>query len=130
MGNYRRIYLSGGWYFFTVVTYQRQPILCEEKALQRLKQAFKYTQKDHPFKTHAIVILPDHLHCIWQLPDGDSNFSARWNKIKRYFSIGSSAFSNHRREKNIWQRRFWEHVLRDEKDLKRHLLQPSKAWLR
>lgn len=117
MSNYHRLFLKGGTYFFTVVTYKRQPILCEKHALERLKSAFHYVKKKHFFQIHGLVILPDHLHCIWQLPKDDDNYSLRWNMLKRYFSIGLDSCSNQRREKNIWQRRFWEHLIRDEANL-------------
>ncbi len=121
MSNYRRLYVEGGVYFFTVVTHQRRAILCEKKAILRLKAAFRYTMKKYPFNMPGLVVLPDHLHYIWQLPKEDDNFSIRWNMIKRYFSIGMSGDKNYRREKNIWQRRFWEHRIRDEEDLERCL---------
>jgi putative transposase len=121
MSNYRRAYIPGGTYCFTVVTHKRTPILCSEKAIQRLKTAFHYTQEKYPFKLEALVVMPDHLHCIWQLPQNDSDFSKRWNTLKRYFSLGIESDSNHRREKQVWQRRFWEHLVRDEKDLERCL---------
>jgi putative transposase len=121
MSEYRRAYQPGGFYFFTVVTHQRKPILCTEQSIARLRESFRYTMQKYPFEITAIVILPDHLHCIWQLPENDSDFSKRWNMIKRHFSMGISSNTNHRREKNIWQRRFWEHLIQDEKDLHRHL---------
>ena len=121
MSEYRRLFIKGGMYFFTLVTYQRQPILCEEPALIRLKSAFQYVKNKHHFRMHALVILPDHLHCIWQLPEDDDNFSIRWNMFKRYFSIGMPSTISHRREKIIWQRRFWEHLIRNEGDLNRCL---------
>jgi putative transposase len=121
MSNYRRAYIPGGTYFFTVVTYKRKPILCSPSAIQRLKDSFNYTKEKHPFSIEGLVILPDHIHCIWQLPEKDSDFSKRWNMIKRHFSLGMTKDTNHRREKNIWQRRFWEHAVRDEKDFQRCL---------
>ncbi len=121
MSDYRRFYVKGGVYFFTLVTYGRRSILCEEKALIRLKAAFRYAMKKHPFRIRGLVILPEHLHCIWELPEDDNDFSLRWNMIKRYFSIDMEGSINHRREKNIWQRRFWEHLIRDDEDLRRCL---------
>jgi len=117
----RRIYIAGACYFFTVVTYQRKPLLCTEYAVARLRSAFQLTMKKRPFSMPAIVILPDHLHCIWHLPDNDDDFSKRWAAIKHYFSIGMSSEINHRREKKIWQARFWDHIIRNEKDWQRHL---------
>src|ERR1700689_4508683 len=110
MSNYHRIYIGGGTYFFTLVTHERKPLLCAEQALTRLRSAFRYAMEKHPFSIEGIVILPDHLHCIWKLPEYDADFSKRWSLIKRHFSIGMDGHSNHRREKNIWQRRFWEHL--------------------
>lgn len=121
MSDYRRVYVDGGVYFFTLVTYERQPLLCTEQALARLKAAFRYTMKKCPFHINGLVVLPDHLHCIWELPEHDSDFSQRWNLFKRYFSIGMEGSLNERREKNICQRRFWEHFVRDECDFKRCL---------
>jgi putative transposase len=119
MSDYRRLYVKGGVYFFTLVTHERRPLLCEEKALVRLKAAFRYSIKKYPFRINGLVILPDHIHSIWQLPEHDHDFSIRWNMIKRYFSIGMTGDTNHRREKNIWQKRFWEHLIRDEEDFQR-----------
>jgi putative transposase len=67
------------------------------------------------------VILPDHLHCLWRLPEKEKNFSTRWRLIKRYFSMEINTAINHRKEKEVWQRRFWEHVIRDEDDWKNHM---------
>jgi putative transposase len=121
MSNYHRLYISGAMYFFTVVTYNRNPLLLTGTSLSRLRSAFKYTMEKHPFEIVGIVILPDHLHCIWQLPNGDSDFSLRWQTIKRYYSIAQPINPNHRGEKNIWQRRFWEHMIKNDEDLNKHL---------
>ncbi len=74
-----------------------------------------------PFQIDAIVILPDYIHCIWTLPENDSDFSTRWRLIKRDFSSRMSAPLSTRGEKKIWQRRFWEHLIRDESDLQSHM---------
>ena len=87
MSEYHRLFVKGGTYFFTVVTYNRRSLLCEEAALIRLKAAFRYVMDKHPYRMDGLVVLPDHLHCIWRLPENDSNFSIRWNMLKRYFSI-------------------------------------------
>jgi putative transposase len=121
MSDYRRLYIDGGIYFFTLVTNGRNPILCKPQALARIKAAFCYAREKYPFDITGLVILPDHLHCIWKLPHKDHDFSIRWNLIKRYFSIGMTGETNHRREKNIWQKRFWEHLIRDERDFCRCL---------
>ncbi len=125
---YRRSYQPGGCYFFTVVTHQRQPILTIDHNIDRLRAAFQREQEKCPFNIDAIVILPDHLHTVWTLPEGDCNYSGRWNQIKRYFSIGSigtrplnSRSRYQKREKAVWQRRFWEHAIRDEQDWRKHI---------
>lgn len=123
MPNYRRLYLEGGTCFFTVVTYGRRPLFADERTVLQLKQAFRHVKAQLPFIMEAIVILPDHLHAVWRLPPGDSNYSERWRRIKYRFSLQCESHSprSHRREKNVWQRRFWEHTLRDEEDYRRHL---------
>jgi putative transposase len=121
MSEYRRFYQPGGSYFFTVVTYNRMPILTVSENLSRLQQSFEHVMNHHDFTIEAMVVLPDHLHCIWQLPPGDSDFSTRWRLIKRFFSIKKDKQVTERGEKNIWQRRFWEHFLRDEEDWRRHM---------
>ena len=123
---YRRNYQPGGWYFFTVVTYQRQPILTQPENITRLRLVFKRVQRKRPFSIVAITILPDHLHTIWKLPDSDSDFSTRWSMIKHDFSAALRNKTNARplsskRERGIWQRRFWEHTLRNEYDLQMHV---------
>lgn len=121
MSDYRRLYQPGGSYFFTVVTHHRQKILSSPDHLLRLQSAFDRVKERLPFAMEAFVILPDHLHCIWNLPSGDSDFSTRWRLIKGYFSAGVRGSVNERCEKGIWQRRFWEHLLRDEEDWRRHM---------
>ncbi|MFH1140259.1 MAG: transposase, partial [Chloroflexota bacterium] len=118
MTDYRRAYLKGGTFFFTVVSYKRFPIFKEEPAIDLLRQCFRTTIATYPFRVDAIVILPDHLHTIWTLPDNDPDFSIRWKRIKTTFSrlyqgctAGDISESMRRKkEKGIWQRRFWEHV--------------------
>ncbi len=119
MSQYRRLYCPGCCYFFTVVTYQRRPLLVAN--ISRLREAFRYTKSKKPFIIDAIVVLPDHLHCLWQLPAGDLDFSGRWHQLKRYFSVGIDTPINDRQEKQVWQRRFWEHLIRDEEDWEKHL---------
>ncbi len=121
MSTYRRAYQSGGHYFFTVVTFERQRYLVEPDNIDRLRAAFRHVQRRHPFTIDAIVILPDHLHTIWRLPPGDSGFSLRWRLIKHYVARGIDVPVNRRGEKPIWQRRFWEHLLRDEEDWRNHM---------
>jgi putative transposase len=81
--NYRRHYVEGGSYFFTVVTYKRQAIFTDEPVRVALREAIRETRVTLPFKVEAWVLLPDHLHCIWTLPEKDNNFSLRWTKIKQ-----------------------------------------------
>ena len=139
MPNYRRYPASGGLYFFTVVTYDRQPILCTDDSRRMLREAIEETRRDHPFETVAWVLLPDHLHCIWKLPDGDGDFSTRWRLIKARFTrlyvagdprrvraqhapnVIPTDSHQRRLEHYVWQRRFWEHRIRDEGDLSRHI---------
>lgn len=94
-------------------------------ALARRIQAGK---RKYPFTIDAIVILPDHLHTLWQLPENDHDYSNRWSRIKRYFSTGCTlidptrpASREHKREQAIWQRRFWEHLIRDADDWHKHM---------
>ena len=121
---YRRYYQPGGAYFFTVVTENRQSLLVEH--IERLRAAFRHGMKRYPFIIEGIVVLPDHLHTLWRLPDKDHNFSIRWMVIKRKFSAGfktdiANLSKQSKREKGIWQRRFWEHCIRDREDWRRHL---------
>ena len=123
---FRRHYQSGGYYFFTVVTQDRQPILTCPENIKRLRNSFIRIKNKRPFTIEAIVVLPDHLHTVWQLPDGDADFSTRWRLIKHDFSIalqvGAASPSQQRKgEKGIWQRRFWEHAIRNAADWRRHI---------
>ena len=121
---YRRNYQAGGVYFFTVVTQSRRPILIDH--INRLRAAFRHVMERYPFAVDAVVVLPDHLHTIWRLPDGDHDYSRRWMVLKRKFSAGFSSAKltesqEMKREKGIWQRRYWEHTIRDEEDWRRHM---------
>ncbi len=121
---YRRFYQSGAIYFFTVVTENREPLLIDN--IERLRAAFRLCLSRYPFEIEAIVVLPDHLHTLWKLPEGDKDFSRRWMVIKRKFSSGLpcgtvNASKAKKREKGIWQRRFWEHYIRNEEDWRRHV---------
>jgi putative transposase len=128
MTNYRRAAIEGGTYFFTLVTHQRQPWLCSDLARPLLRNAFLQVQRKYPFSVDAIVLLPDHLHCIWTLPPGDSDYGMRWRLIKtevtkrQVIEVRSSLSESRqkRREGNLWQRRFWEHCIRDEADFAKH----------
>ena len=123
---YRRSQMEGGCYFFTVNLEDRTKKHLIEH-IEILKNAFNYTMKKHPFKIDAIVILPEHLHTIWTLPKGDNNYSKRWILIKSYFSRHipkTESLSRSRklkRERGVWQRRYWEHQIKNEKDLEQHV---------
>lgn len=126
MTNYRRAFVAGGCYFFTVVTQDRRPLFAQAETVARLREGFRRVKAAQPFEIDAIVILPDHLHTVWRLPEGDADFPLRWRKIKHYVSIGTEASGqraswSRRREKGIWQRRYWEHAIRDEQDWQRHV---------
>ena len=111
---YRRAFHPGGSFFFTAVAAHRRPVLASATAVDLLRDAFRAVRQQRLFDIDAIVILPDHWHCIWTLPDGDADFMTRWRLIKTWFSKHSDL-------KPIWQQRYWEHVLRDARDLARHV---------
>jgi putative transposase len=127
---YRRAAVNGATYFFTLVTERRRPLLREPAAVALFLQAVETIRSRHPFETHAYVVLPDHLHTLWTLPEGDATFSTRWRLIKEAFTRAylethkAPERSESRRckgEQSIWQRRFWEHVIRDDADFAAHL---------
>ena len=126
---YRRFRREGGTYFFTVVTYNRQQLFEAPEMVELLRESFRKVKQCHPFTIDAIVVLPDHLHCLWTLPDGDANFSTRWRLIKSEFSRHCpekykqprSSARYKKQEQAIWQRRFWEHLIQDEDDFARHV---------
>jgi len=126
MTAYRRNLVAGGTYFFTVNLADRRLSLLTGN-IELLRAAFRYTRHRHPFTIDAIVILPDHLHALWTLPAGDSDFATRWRLIKTTFSRGLrpiervSASRSSKGERGIWQRRFWEHTIRDDDDFARHV---------
>ena len=121
MGNYRRLYLPGGTYFFTVVTYQRKPYLANDTRINLLRHAFREVKAKRPFDFVAAVILPNHLHCLWNLPIDDADFSTRWQMIKTAFSRHIPVKVRKDGAKTVWQPRFYEHCIRDENDFHRHL---------
>ena len=153
MPNYRRYNSHSRCYFFTLVSYQRSPLFIQPAFRELLHNSIKRVQQAYAFKIDAMVLLPDHLHCIWTLPEEDDNYSRRWSMIKRFVSQGrvngahgapydgaafnivndadSTAFDVgcamrtksriKRGESNIWQRRFWEHEIRDQRDYEKHL---------
>jgi len=126
MTDYRRHFVPGGTWFFTVNLADRSQRLLVEH-IDLLRRAFAQTRREHPFELVVAVILPDHLHAVWTLPPGDADFSLRWRKIKTRFSREvprterRSASRIAKGERGIWQRRFWEHGIRDAEDLRRHI---------
>jgi putative transposase len=126
MPRYIRTFVPGATYFFTVTLADRESQLLVAE-IQRLRSAYATVQRRHPFDTLAVCVMPDHLHALWQLPPGDADFPLRWQQIKRGFSQGlaqPTALSDSqvaRGERGIWQRRFWEHQIRNEEDLARHV---------
>jgi putative transposase len=121
MSDYRRVLVPGGTYFFTVVTWHRRPLLASGERIGLLREAFGHIKATRPFAVEGIVILPDHLHCILRLPPGDSDYSGRWREIKKRFSRAVDDRTNRRNERPVWQRRFYEHLIRDEEDWRRHM---------
>ena len=126
---YRRAQTKGGTYFFTVVTDNRRPFLCEPENILLLRTIFSEIKGKHPFTIDAAVILPDHIHCLWTLPIGDYDFSKRWRLIKSAFSRQCGAqykgivtkSRQRKKELAVWQRRFWEHEIQNEKDYLQHV---------
>ena len=131
MSQYIRSYTKGATYFFTLVSYNRRKILCEDDFLQAFKKSIKQVQQQYPFEIIAWVQLPDHLHCIWKMPENDVNYSMRWSQIKRlttqacpqyHLTKDELSYSKIKRhERGIWQRRFFEHQIKDEADFVRHM---------
>lgn len=146
---YRRAFIPGGSFFFTLVTEKRRPLLASAEAVDVLRQAFRTVKAARPFDLDAIVVLPDHLHCIWTMPQDDADFATRWRLIKTWFTkhcnpalrSGPDQLRHDdvalrqtapnatyklnpsrvaRKQQMIWQHRYWEHTLRDETDFSRH----------
>jgi putative transposase len=131
MSRYRRATTESGTYFFTVVTYRRQTFLCDDDVRAALRDAIAKVRRDRPFRIDAWVLLPEHFHAIWTLPADDCDYSQRWAQIKRWVTrTCSERLSRHEwinvskrkhRESTLWQRRFWEHEIRDERDYRNHM---------
>lgn len=126
MTNYRRNRVPGGTYFFTVNLLDRHSDLLSCH-IQELRDAVRHARASAAFHIDAWVVLPEHMHCIWTLPDGDPDFSSRWQNIKAGFSMRlppgehRSASRVGKGERGIWQRRFWEHTIRDDRDYAAHV---------
>jgi len=131
MPNYRRADISGGTYFFTVNTLNHQTFLLDKEIRAALREGITLVRQSHPFAVDAWVLLPDHLHCIWTLPLDDRDFSTRWQVIKRTVTQRCGARLHRpdlltvrraqRRQSTLWQHRYWEHLIRDERDSQRHV---------
>jgi putative transposase len=127
MRAYIRNRTPGGIWFFTVNLAERRGNTLLVDRIDALGAAIRRSRDEHPFDMLAFVVLPDHLHCIWQLPAGDSDYPTRWRLIKSRFSrsLASTERRNPSRlaksERGIWQRRYWEHLIRDADDLRAHL---------
>ena len=131
MPHYRRFFIPGATYFFTLVTDHRRPFLCGKPAREILGCVMRECQQRWPFAIDGIVLLPDHLHCIWTMPPEDTAYPRRWGWIKKEFTkawldqggLESSISAGRKREhrRGVWQPRFWEHLIRDDHDSERHL---------
>ncbi|AFN30970.1 TPA: REP-associated tyrosine transposase [Klebsiella michiganensis] len=127
MVDYRRYYLKGGSWFFTVNLRDRESRFLVQR-IDALRQAVAIVHKQKPFHIDAWVVLPEHLHCVWTLPDNDSDFPSRWRAIKKHFSGLTGAH-------DVWQPRYWEHAIRNQKDYRSHVdyiyINPVKhGWVR
>jgi putative transposase len=125
MVRHRRNFIAGGTFFFTATLAERTSRALTDH-IDALRAAMRTTRDSHPFTIDAVVILPDHLHIVMTLPDGDADYSNRWSLIKRRFTAGvmksGTAVARHRDgEPSLWQRRFWEHTIRDDRDFERHV---------
>ena len=126
MSRYRRAHIPGGTFFFTVTLADRASDALV-RHVDRLRRIYAAVQHQRRFETVAICILPDHIHAIWSLPIDDADFAMRWNLIKGGFSRGLPAAASRslskvgKREKGIWQRRYWEHAIRGDADMERHI---------
>ncbi len=126
MPDYHRNRVPGGTYFFTVNLLDRRECLLVEH-IDAFRESVRQVRARHPFHIDAWVVLPDHTHCIWTLPPGDDDYSARWKAIKIAFAKTLpkterlSAIRKRKGERGIWQRRFWEHTIRDERDYAAHV---------
>jgi len=130
MPDFRRYFVPGGTYFFTLVTAGRNPLFRHQDARTLLGNTMREARKDAPFETVAIVLLPNHLHAIWTLPPGDGDYPRRWQAIKARFTSAWLASGGaeaevtpgyrRQRRRGVWQPRFMEHTIRDERDLHQH----------
>jgi putative transposase len=125
MVNYRRNLLPGGTYFFTATLYNRHYHWLTEY-IDELRHAFRKARNLHPFQIDAVVILPEHIHTIWTLPPSDADYPTRWKSLKAEFTRGLEKRGlplSHRKDGSalVWQRRYWEHTIRNDTDLNHHI---------
>jgi putative transposase len=127
---YRRVFVPGASYFFTLVTYERAPIFADARTIELYHRAVRKVQKIRPFTLDAEVVLPDHVHLLCTLPDGDADYPTRVRLIKTAFTRAmrsrttdgeASPSRTAKGERGVWQRRYWEHTIRDERDFQAHL---------
>lgn len=127
MPNYRRSRVAGGRYFFTVNLLEQYPNDLLIRHIDALRDAVSHVRRQRPFDIHGWVVLPDHIHCIWSLPAGDLNFETRWRLIKTLFVKALPTLERRsivrvrRGERGIWQRRYWEHTIMDDRDFEAHM---------
>lgn len=127
MPNYCRARIEGATWFFTVNLLQRRNNDLLVRHIDVLRDSIRRVRRVHPFAIDAWVVLPEHTHCVWTLPPGDADFSSRWRLLKTFFSRALPADEYRsplrvlRGERGIWQRRYWEHLVRDEEDFRRHV---------
>ena len=122
---YRRVYVNGGTYFFTLITYKRRLIFTTPSVVDLFNNAIRYTYERMPFELVSKVILPNHIHLIMTMPEDSSDFSTRLRLIKSHFTrhlckdqvISESVSRFKKGERDVWQRRFWEHLIRDDADI-------------
>ena len=112
---YRRAFVPGATFFFTVVTARRRPLFDDAAACDLLRQALRRVAEQQPFTVGAIVVLPDHLHCLWTLPPDDTDYPTRWRLIKTRVTQAYGA------SHALWQPRYWEHLIRDDTDYRQHI---------
>jgi putative transposase len=126
MRTYTRIFTPRGTFFFTVNLAHRSETLFTDHIVE-LRESVRSVRDAHPFHIDAVVVLPEHIYAIWTLPQGDTDYPTRWALIKAGFSRKLpkteciNASRNKKGERGIWQRRYWEHLIRDENDLARHV---------
>ncbi len=127
MPNYRRALVPGASWFFTVNLLQRRNNDLLVRHVDTLREAVRRVHHLHPFTINAWVVLPEHMHCVWTLPPGDADYSLRWRLIKTFFCRAlpadeyRSTVRLFRGERGVWQRRYWEHLIRDDEDYRRHV---------